>query len=196
MEPVRKFSFDPGYVKDPWVKNCCAIGLSASFVEPLEATSIGSTIQQIEALIPFVASYRPGHWASQRSYNVSFGLMMDNILSMIRMHYLTDRSDTDFWRTAAHMPINDSLQEMLDLWQETTLRRDFYSTNNGELFQVAHFLHVGQGQGLIDTSHIKVALNNLDLYDKVHFFARNMEGERMGQILIDHAKALDDIEKE
>ena len=44
---VRKeISFDPGAVKNPWIKNCVAIGLSASFVEPLEATSIGTSIQQ------------------------------------------------------------------------------------------------------------------------------------------------------
>lgn len=196
VEPVRRFSFDPGHVKEPWIKNCCAIGLSASFVEPLEATSIGSTIQQVESLIPFVASYKPGNWASQKSYNKSFDHMMDNILMMIRMHYLTDRSDTNFWKAASSAPVNESLQDLLDLWQETTLKRDFYSANNGELFQLAHFLHVGQGQGLIDVSHIDSALKNLDISDKVHFFARNLENERISLQLIDHAEALDDIEKE
>jgi len=196
IEPVRRFSFDPGHVKEPWVKNCCAVGLSASFVEPLEATSIGSTIQQVESLIPFVASYKPGNWASQKSYNKSFDKMMDNILMMIRMHYLTDRSDTEFWRASGAMPVNDSLQELLELWAETTLRRDFYPTNNGELFQLAHFLHVGQGQGLIDISHISPTLHNLNLNDRVHFFARTLESERIGSQLVDHAEALSDIEKE
>ena len=48
----RLIKFDAGYLKNPWTKNCCAVGLSSSFVEPLEASSIGATIQQLKWLIP------------------------------------------------------------------------------------------------------------------------------------------------
>ncbi len=42
----KHIKFDPGRLDKVWIKNCVAIGLSANFVEPLEATSIGTSIQQ------------------------------------------------------------------------------------------------------------------------------------------------------
>jgi tryptophan halogenase len=193
---TRSFTFDPGHLREPWVKNCCAVGLSSSFVEPLEATSIASTIQQIDQLIPYVASYKPGNTAIQKTYNRSFNIMLDNILTMIRMHYMTDRNDTDFWTAAANMPVNDTLQDLLDLLKETTLPRDYITANNGELFQVAHFLHVAQGQGLVKVSNLDWTLGNLSVYDNTHYLSRDIESQRMGVELVDHAEALNEIEKE
>ena len=37
---ARNIKFDPGSLDRVWIKNCLAVGLSANFVEPLEATSI------------------------------------------------------------------------------------------------------------------------------------------------------------
>ena len=45
LEIAKEFKFEPGRLEKAWVKNCYAVGLSQSFVEPLEATSIGSSIQ-------------------------------------------------------------------------------------------------------------------------------------------------------
>ena len=48
--PVNIFKdikFDPGSLDKVWIKNCLAIGLSANFLEPLHATSIGSVISQV-----------------------------------------------------------------------------------------------------------------------------------------------------
>jgi len=193
VTPARSFKFDPGHVSDPWVKNCVAVGLSSSFVEPLEATSIGSTIQSLFVLVPYLASYEHWHSASQRSYNKKFNIMMDNILIMIRLHYMSDRDDTQFWRDARNAKINDSLQELLDLWQETTLHRDFISRNSGEMFQIAHLLHVAQGMNLINTSNIDNAIKNLGLEKKVDQDVKKFEEERASQRLIDHMEALNEI---
>lgn len=193
IEPARSFSFDAGHLVEPWVKNCCAVGLSSSFVEPIEATSIGSTIQQLERLIPLVGSYHPSHWASQKSYNKSFNIMMDNILTMVRLHYISDRRDTPFWQEMATMPVNDSLQELLDLWQETTIPRDFIASNNGEMFQIAHLLHVAQGQNVISTRPISAMFKNFDTYDWTLKEISNRRHKRISEILVDHKEALDEI---
>jgi hypothetical protein len=196
IEPLRRFSFNAGHLKSPWVKNCCAVGLSSAFVEPIEATSIGGTIQQLEMLIPYIASYRPENWASQRSYNKSFNIMMDNILSMVRLHYISDRDDTPFWREMAKMPVNESLQELLDLWQETTLKRSFIPDNDGQMFHIAHFLHVAQGQDVINTEPIVQSLKNLDVYENVRNDMASRQHERFNHETIDHAEALSEIYEE
>ena len=196
VSPLRSFKFDPGHLKNPWVKNCCAIGLSGSFVEPLEATSIGSTIQQVEKLIPFVASYKPNNFAMQRKYNKSFNIMLDNILTMIRLHYMTDKTNSDFWVSANNMPVPDSLQEILDLLKETTLPRNMISSSDGEMFLAAHMLHVAQGQNLINIDSIDQAIQNLNLKEEIVYSIREIEHNSMGENYIDHFEALDAIEKE
>ena len=49
----KHFKFDTGRLEKAWENNCYAIGLSQSFIEPLEATSIGSIIQQMFCFLQF-----------------------------------------------------------------------------------------------------------------------------------------------
>ena len=46
VEPAKILDFNSGYFKETWKNNCVAVGLAAGFVEPLEATSISTTIKQ------------------------------------------------------------------------------------------------------------------------------------------------------
>jgi tryptophan halogenase len=193
ISPARTFKFDPGHLKTPWVKNCLTVGLAGSFVEPLEATSIGSTILQMDQIMPFLGSYKHGHSASQKLINKNFNIMMDNILIMIRLHYMSDRRDTEFWRATAEMPVNDSLQELLDLWQETTLPRDHISSNHGEMFQLAHLLHVAQGQNVINTEPIGRMFQNFGTIEGALKEISNVRNTRLTEELVDHAEALNEI---
>lgn len=96
----RAFNFDPGAYQQTWINNCVAIGLSSSFVEPLEATSIqvstfalrgfGATIKQIPAFGAPRTQYI-------EKFNAEMKLMNDHILSFIHFHYLSKRTDTEFW---------------------------------------------------------------------------------------------------
>jgi hypothetical protein len=45
------FKFNAGGYKTPWVKNCIAIGLASNFIEPLEATSIFSSIDSLRRAV-------------------------------------------------------------------------------------------------------------------------------------------------
>lgn len=96
--PGKVISFESGYYETPWVNNCIAAGLSAGFIEPLEATSILSTTQQLlESLISPVyllelCQKRINH------YNNDWCNMSSEIHEFVYMHYCTDRDDTPFWR--------------------------------------------------------------------------------------------------
>ena len=52
VESPRTFEFEAGRYETPWVKNCIAIGLSAGFIEPLEATSIMTSLISLDMFIP------------------------------------------------------------------------------------------------------------------------------------------------
>lgn len=192
---ARVISFDAGYLAEPWVKNCCAIGLSSSFVEPLEATSIGSTIQQTKMLIPYIASYTEKTSRSQRVYNKNFSVLMENLLTMIRLHYYSDRTDTKFWSDMKEMPLNGTLQDMVDIWGERGPTRDDFSTYHFNLFGPAHFTHVAQGQGLFNSESCGLALDRMELRKVVEMQMDEQRHSRISIELVDHAEALRELEE-
>ena len=193
ITPLKTFNFDPGYLKTPWVKNCCAIGLAFSFVEPIEATSIGSTIQQMLHLIPNLASYQKSNKYVQIDYNRKMNRMMDNILTMVRLHYYTDKTDSQFWIDAKNMKINDELQHLINLWSERSPSRYDVESNNGEMFVAQHLIHVAQGQGILNLEAAHMAIERFGLGLLV---ANDMSEKRLGRTnheLVDHAEALRQI---
>ena len=78
----REFNFYPGKLEKIWNKNCLSVGLSAMFVEPLEATSIGSTINQV---FMFIDMY---HRNNSKSYNDLIDKVFDQLVEFIQLHYL------------------------------------------------------------------------------------------------------------
>jgi tryptophan halogenase len=193
IENPRVISFDAGHLKECWVNNCCAVGLASSFVEPLEATSIGSTIQQVRFMLPYIASYMPSNHASQKHFNAKFTKMMNNILSMIRLHYYSDRTDSKFWETMSHMPINEELQSIIDLWAEVPPSRYDFDSTSGEMFLTPHMAHVAQGQGLIGVVGCVRALNTTNLRQEVNKKIDEIRHSRHAHELVDHAEALREI---
>lgn len=193
IEPGKTFKFDPGYLKKSWHKNCAAVGLSGSFIEPLEATSIGTTIQQMLMIIPYVASYQSHYVHSQNHYNKKFEALMDNLLTMIRLHYFTDKIDSQFWIDAKNAKINGMLQDALDLWTERLPSRYDFDSSNYELFSAAHLIHVAQGQNVLNRDSINPALTRMQLKATVSDQMSNVRLGRANHELIDHRMALENI---
>lgn len=193
--PARSVKFNAGYLKNQWVKNCAALGLASAFVEPLEASSIGSTILQSKLLIQNIAPYQKSSSKIQVAYNKQMGEMFRNILTMIRLHYMSDRQDTRFWRDQAAMPVNDELQELIDLWSERPPSRyDPYNAMHF-MFQTPHLAHVMQGQGLIPVEPSTIALDRLNLRDAVKVEMDTIRNGRHNHELVDHRIGLEEITK-
>ena len=195
----RTFKFNAGYLKEQWVKNCVAMGLASAFVEPLEATSIGSTLVQVKMLIENIACYTPQSTKIQQSYNRTITETMRNILTMLRLHYISDRRDTPFWKDQATLPINEELQQLIDLWSEKPPSRYDFPSKPNLLFHVPHLSHVMQGQGLIPSEPSTLALDRLNLRDVVDREMDNIRNSRHNHELVDHKvglleiKGIDDV---
>lgn len=120
LEP-RQIKFEAGYRKTQWYKNCVAIGLSAGFMEPLEATGIGfveSAAQALAALFPWAGPLE----TAARQFNQKMVRRYDNVADFIKLHYcLSQRRDSDFWiDNCDPRSIPDSLQERLEAWRYRT----------------------------------------------------------------------------
>ena len=112
IDVTRTFKFDTGRLEKAWYKNCYAVGLSQSFIEPLEATSLGSVVQQMFA---FIHTY-PSN--SIEECNEMVNGIFDNIFDYVQAHYLTKREDTPFWKEVKYdLKITPSLQKLLDKWE-------------------------------------------------------------------------------
>jgi tryptophan halogenase len=166
--------------------------LSGSFVEPLEATSIGTTINQSLALITPLASFRKGHTWVAKEYNRTFEKMMLNILCMIRLHYISDRDDSPFWIAQQEMPIPDELEHLLGIWAERPpVESDVHGLWN--LFGFPHFYYVGQGQGVINQKAAQDSIDALGLNNATDNYLWNLRESRNSQPVKDHAETLKEL---
>jgi len=101
FEPAfpRVFDFKPGMYKDQWINNCIAIGLSAGFVEPLEATSIQVSTFALRAFAFKINDMIKNRKTTSAEFNQEMKQTNDHILSFLHFHYLSKRNDTEFWKS-------------------------------------------------------------------------------------------------
>jgi hypothetical protein len=101
VKPIKIIKFDSGRLENSWIKNCFAVGLTSAFAEPLEATSIHSTIKLLtflsyEFLQPTLEdTINP---FSIQQCNRRINKMYDDFKDFLVSHYQGGRTDTEFWR--------------------------------------------------------------------------------------------------
>ena len=153
IEVSKQINFDPGALDKVWINNCVAIGLSASFVEPLEASSIGTAIQQSFLLMYKLINYDQ---TVIDSYNDSCTSITENIRDFIALHYLVNKSNSQFWKDQTQLQIPDSLATKLEIWKNRLpISEDFSKDSRYILFSEDHHILVLHGLGLFNTDSIR-----------------------------------------
>jgi tryptophan halogenase len=112
IEVVRTLKFNPGRLEKTWNKNVLSIGLSSSFLEPLEATSIHGTIAQLNSFIYMYLEEsleKTVTTTKQDVYNEQNLRMVENFRSFILLHYTGSRRDTKFWENINKNALNNEL---------------------------------------------------------------------------------------
>jgi flavin-dependent dehydrogenase len=191
----REFQFDAGAINTPWINNCVAIGLSSIFVEPLEASSIGSSINQAFMLMHRILGYTQ---SSIDTYNKSFTEMAYNIRDFIALHYITDRRDTEFWRNIAKVDLPDSLALKLEHWRNhLPIPEDFAGSSRYSLFTDSHYILVMHGLGLFNVESIKKEFNSLPEHvkDNARYIIKNslMVDERLTTPHKEHLRLIREV---
>ena len=161
VEIRNQFTFDPGAIDTPWIDNCVAIGLSGSFVEPLEATSIGTSIQQAFLLMHKLVNYNE---TVIKDYNKSVNDILTNIRDFVILHYITDKKNTPFWKDLQGFELPDTLKEKIEIWKhKMPVREDFSNLSRYILFHEEHHLFVLHGLNLFNIESIKEEYESLSL---------------------------------
>jgi len=143
----RKLSFEAGYRQLQWHRNCVAIGLSAGFVEPLEATGIGFA-ESAGMLLAAVFPWGGPLDAAARQFNDKMSRRFDNVVDFIKLHYcISQRRDSDFWiDNCRPETMSDALHERLERWRYRM--PDFVDIDYGnDTFIEANWRQVLYGMG-------------------------------------------------
>jgi tryptophan 6-halogenase len=161
-----------GRLEKPWSANCLAVGLSSSFLEPLESTSIHGTIVQ---LMLFAQKYLKDPAAmsdaDRDEYNAKVGRQVDDFRTFVNTHYVVERRDTPFWRNVRAERIHAETRERLARWRKEMPRREHFADFLEGLPHVETQLHypVLDGLGLLDR---EVAREEMARDPRLQAFAR------------------------
>ena len=159
-------SFGAGTRLKQWHRNCVAVGLSGGFMEPLESTSI----HLIQRAVLRIIRMLPAGEISQRDVAEFNDQQMQDMLQIrdfLILHYkATNRSDSEFWRYCASMPIPDTLEQKIELFRETG--RVF--RKNEELFVENSWVQVMMGQGITPRTYHPIA-EKLSDQELAHFLS-------------------------
>jgi len=144
---ARKIPIRSGHREVFWKNNCVAVGLSAGFLEPLEASALVLVELSAQMIAEQLPVCREVMDIAAKRFNDTFLYRWDRIIDFLKLHYCLSKRTEPFWRdNCEQSTIPDSLQELLDLWKyRSPSDHDF--TSNNEVFPAASYQYVLYGMG-------------------------------------------------
>jgi tryptophan 7-halogenase len=149
---IRKIDINSGYRREFWTRNCVAVGLSAGFLEPLEASAIVMIELSAKSIANLLPSCRGGMRQAARIFNDTFRYRWERIVDFLKLHYvLSQRTDSGFWvENRSRESIPDSLQEGLEFWRDHCPWHEDFS-HREEVFSAASYQYILYGMGFQTT---------------------------------------------
>lgn len=144
----RKLAFRTGHRDRFWIGNCLAVGLSAGFIEPLEASAIVLIELSLKALAENFPQSRASMDIHAARFNELFRYRWDRVVEFLKLHYVPSQRSEPYWLAQrAPETIPPRLTECLALWQEQSPSSwDFPRVD--EMFPAASQQYVLHGMGV------------------------------------------------
>jgi tryptophan halogenase len=154
----KAFKFNAGAFDKTLVNNCLAIGLAQNFIEPLEATSLWVTFLNLMDFLDSKGLLIDTEHLEE-SFNQRCNKRNSEVLDFIYFHYMTKRSDSDFWKEFAEKnKPTASVLETVNL-----LKYNPMANLGREYFQNFSYLQVGFGLELFNDHQYNKANRLIDL---------------------------------
>ena len=145
LSTPKVFKYKTGRRLKTWHKNCVAIGLSSGFIEPLESTAIHIIMSSILRLMRLFPHQQKSD-AAVDEFNQQSKEEMEFIRDFIVLHYkVTNREDSDFWKSCKNMNVPETLNQKIKLFEQT----GNVNIAKLELFKTDSWTQVMIGQGLL-----------------------------------------------
>jgi tryptophan 7-halogenase len=143
----RRIAFSPGYRERFWHRNCLAIGLSAGFIEPLEASALALVEMSAAMLADNLPADRAEMEIVARRFNDAFAYRWERVIEFLKLHYVLSRRHGAYWRDHRRdETVPERLREQLLLWRHRPpSRHDLPRVE--EVFPSASYQYVLYGMG-------------------------------------------------
>jgi hypothetical protein len=144
----RDIGINSGYRQQYWTHNCVAVGLSAGFLEPLEASAIVMIELSAKSIANLLPSSRAAMQRAASLFNETFRYRWERIVDFLKLHYvLSRRSDSPFWSdNRRDDSIPESLRAGLEYWRYHSPWHDDFLQRE-EVFSAASYQYVLYGMG-------------------------------------------------
>ena len=141
----RKLSFTPGHLEKFWHKNCVAVGMSAGFLEPLEASALVLVELAATSISRDLPVNRKVMDIVAKRYNDKFLYRWRRIIEFLKLHYVLSQREGEYWQdNRAIETIPETLAELLTLWQyQPPSTEDFSQVD--EVFPAASWQYILSG---------------------------------------------------
>jgi hypothetical protein len=172
-----------------------AVGLSAGFIEPLEASALALIELSAAMISDDLPATREVMDIVARRFNERFRYRWDRVIDFLKLHYvLTKRTDSAFWvDNLRPESIPPRLGELLSLWRyRPPSRYDFIQVE--EIFPSASYQYVLYGMGFRPDLSAGMRRSDLPQRADEHFAERErltgkmLAGLPTNRELIDHVR--------
>ena len=168
ITPIKFINFDSGYSDKFWQNNVVCLGLSSSFFEPLQATSIHNTIHQLFLFIDYFlfdtieTTMDP---YNMYLYNKHIESIMKSSMNLISLNYQGRRRDSEFWKYVTDNEIStDKIKSLKEIQKYRFLvENDIDQPDGGHWFGLIQYNMAGLYLVSKDMAHSD--LINSNMYD-------------------------------
>ncbi|KQT31750.1 tryptophan halogenase [Sphingomonas sp. Leaf412] len=154
----RRLTFRSGHRARFWHGNVLAVGLSAGFLEPLEASAIVTIELALDHLIANFPATTDAFPAAAARFNAAFRYRWDRIVEFLKLHYVLSRRTGPYWRAhrdPASIPAR--LRDLLDAWRHQP-PSDADLPDAEEVFPAASYRYILYGMGFPVPPAVAVAV--------------------------------------
>lgn len=177
LDESRLVKFDPGTYVSPWMNNAVAIGLSSSFFEPLEASSIWMFIRNLNRFFSDKSNLILNSKSQRDAFNRASVIDSEQVRDFIYLHYITDKTNNNFWRDfIKNNECPDFIKEILDICKT---RPPKITELGSERMYWSSYYQIIFGNNILDKENMKIFYksNSLDkkIYEPYHSLKKNQD---------------------
>ena len=119
IEEIKTIHSNTTQLENSWIGNCLSLGLSASFIEPLQASSLHIAHSSLEYFYMNCLGQNIQETCNsvvRKNYNDYVFNFNEHAIDFVHATYLTGRKDTDFWKFMNEVSNkSDKLNEIINL---------------------------------------------------------------------------------